>query len=120
HPVDAPHAAWIFAPAAPRVDEVPLEVVAEDLVRALIRRPQLAVARDDEAVDVHRRPRTEGPLVEILAVLVEDLHAPVGAVVDVDAARRGIHRDAVDAVEVTRPLLVRRRPLLPPLHQLLA
>src|SRR5688572_21240319 len=46
HPVHSPHAAGILTPTAPRVQEVSVQVEAEDLVCALISRPQLSIARD--------------------------------------------------------------------------
>ena len=113
----APHAAGILAPAAPGVQKVPIQVVAKDLVRALISRPQLPVARDDEAVDIHRRPRAEGPLVQVGAVLVEDLHAAVRAVVDIHPPGRGVDADAMHVVHVARPRLAARLALLAPLPQ---
>src|SRR5436190_21388364 len=46
HPVHAPHAAGVWTPHPPRVHEVPIQVVLDDLVRPAVGRPQRAVAHD--------------------------------------------------------------------------
>src|SRR5688572_1810871 len=97
-----------------------IEVVAENFVRALVCRPQLAVTGHDETVDVHRRPRTEIPLAQILAVLVEHLYMAVVAVVDEDLAAGRIHSDSMHVEPVPWALLAAAAPLFTPLEQLLA
>ena len=69
-------------------------------------------------MDVRRR-RAEAPLVEVLAVLIEDLHTVVLAVVDEDPPGLSIDCDAVHVVEVAGALFGRRT-LLAPCHQELA
>ena len=59
------------------------------------------------------RTRTEAPLVEILAVLVEHLHAAVAAIVDEHATRLRIDRDAVHVVEVARDASLAALPRCP-------
>src|SRR5262247_1102335 len=86
-PVHAPLAALACAERSPRIQEVSLGVVGEELVRSLIGGPQNTVVAHIDAVDVHRRARTEIPLVEELAILVEHLDAAVVAIVHVDSPR---------------------------------
>src|SRR5689334_6345557 len=99
--VHAPLATLARTKRPPRVQKVSLIVVAEQLVRSLIRGPENSVLTHIDAVDVHRRPRAEIPLVEELAIFVEHLQASVVAIVHVHTARFGIHCDAVHAVEVS-------------------
>ena len=115
----APHPTGEIAPGSERVQEVAVEIVFQDLRRAAVGGPEVAIARDDEQVDVRRR-RTEAPLAQIFPVLVEHLDAMVLPIVDEHLTRLRIDRDAVDVVEVARPLLVRRVPLLAPRRQVLA
>src|SRR5204862_784274 len=54
HAVHAPHAAVEITPGTPRIQEVAVEVVLEDLVRAAVGSPEKSIAVDDEHVDVRR------------------------------------------------------------------
>src|SRR5687768_14098577 len=67
-----------------------------------------------------RRWATEAPLIQELAVLVEDLHAVVGAVVDEYAPRARVDGDPVHIVEIAGPPIVRRRAFLAPGHDIFA
>src|SRR4030095_4183145 len=119
HAVHTPEGAREIAPHAPRVQELPIEAVFEELRRAAIGGPQEAIARDDEHVDVRDPSLTKAPLVEILPVLVEHLHTAVAAIVDEHATRLRIDRDPVNVVEVAGTLLGGRAALAPR-HQVLA
>jgi hypothetical protein len=76
--------------------------------------PEVLVARH---VDVIGEPGV--PLVQVLAVLVEYLHAVIRAIGHVDPAL-GINGDAVHGVEVARTRLLARFAPLPPFEQVLA
>src|SRR5262245_58900030 len=79
--VHAPEPAGEVTPRTPRVEEVSLEVVLQDLARTAIGLPEIAVGGDVEHVDV-RRVVAEFPLIQELAVLVEHLRPVVAAIVD--------------------------------------
>src|SRR3972149_272493 len=51
----------------------------------------------------HRRCTDAAPLVEILSVLVKNLHARIGAVADVNPSLV-VDGDAMDGIELARPL----------------
>ena len=102
------------APRAPVGAQVVLEfavqVELEDAVEDRRDHPDGIVLVDEDA----DRVGDVGPLVEVLAVLGEDLDAVVGAVAHVDAAVP-VHREPVHQVE-----LARTAPEFAPLHQILA
>src|SRR5215471_4338834 len=67
-------------------------MVTEKLIRPLVRSPKNVIGTRIDTVNVDRRPRTEFPLVQKLAVFVKPLQAAFGAVVDVHATRGRIDR----------------------------
>ncbi len=111
----SPEAAGKISPRAPRVQEVSLEIIFQHLGSSAVEGPERSVRADVNQMNV-RRLCAEAPLVEVLAVFVEDLHAMVAAIVYEDVLRDWINRQAVDVVEVRGPL-IRRRALHAPIHQ---
>src|SRR5882762_5200118 len=90
---------------APRIQQLPVQVEFVELeVAVTIRRPEVLVRGH---VDVIRRggPVAEIPLIEELAILIEDLNAPVTSVVDIKSALV-VNGDAVHGIEVVWPLLI--------------
>src|SRR3990172_6513013 len=91
--------AGVRAGLSPSVLVIPVQVVLEDAVRPAVRYPQHLIRRDQMSVGpghdraegvVERRPfRTGREHVEELALLVEDLDAPVPAIDDEEAAVGG-------------------------------
>src|SRR5205823_4347491 len=70
-PMHAPLTALARAKGSPRIEEVSVGVIGEELVRSLVGGPENVVGAHVDAVNVHRRARTEIPLVQKLAVFVE-------------------------------------------------
>src|ERR1019366_2115770 len=124
HPVDAVGRTGKQALTAPGVLQVAVGVVANDPVRTLVGGPHLPlgeVDRVDRGLLLADLAGAGLPHVQELAVLVEHLDAAVAAVVDVDAPRRRVDRDAVHDVEVARTRLHSvDLAALAPLHQVVA
>src|ERR1700680_3328811 len=118
--VRSPQSARLGGHRAPRIQQLPIQVEFVELeIPVTVRRPEVLVRGHE---DVIRRGGAvaEVPLSEELAVLIEDLNAPVASVVDVEPALV-VDRDAVHGIEVVWPhLLAAGLAPLAPRHQELA
>src|SRR5207245_11628251 len=85
--VHAPHAALAGAKRSPGIEEVSAGVVGEELVRSLVGGPENMVGAHVDAVNVHRRARTEIPLVQKFSVFVQLITPAVVWVVSFTAPR---------------------------------
>src|SRR5712692_7100969 len=114
--VRSPESARRGGLGAPRIEQPPLQVKLVELeVPVTVRRPEVLVRSH---VDVIRRGGSvaEVPLVEELAVLIEDLDAAVASIVDVDPALV-VDGHAVNGIEVAWPHLLAVLAPLAPGHQ---
>ena len=102
HLVQLPEGAGERAVGAPRIQQLAVRVVLEDLRVGAVGDPHVLVRVDH---DVVRLAQTR-PLIEELAAPVEDLNAMVGAVGDVDASA-AIGGDAVRPAELAGTVAAR-------------
>ena len=91
----------------------------QHLGTAAVEGPQSAIGADVDQVHVGRLV-ADVPFVEVFAIFVEDLNAVVAAVVDEAVLGLRVDGDAVDVIEVTGALVVRRRAFHSPIEQELA
>src|SRR4249920_879773 len=94
--MNGPEQSWCRAVRAPRVQQMSLQVVLQELVEWSRENPEKSVVADADVV----RLLNVGELVEILPVFVKHLDAIVRAIGDVDAAIF-IDRDRVRRLELT-------------------
>src|ERR1700680_2703769 len=112
----SPPSARLGGHRAPRIQQLPIQVEFAELeVPVTVRRPEVLVRGHEDMI---RRGGSvaEVPLSEELAVLVEDLNAPVASVVDVQPALV-VDGDAVHGIEVVWSHLLAIFAPLAPRHQ---
>src|SRR5262249_51212736 len=117
--VHAPEAAGKVAPDAPRIEEVAVEIVLQHLGSSAIEGPQRAISTDIDKVNI-RRLLTGTPFVQVFAVFIEYLYAMICSIINEHSPCLRIDGDAVDVVEVSWPLVIRRISFLTPVEKELA
>ena len=80
----------------PRRDHLSTEVVLDDLVIVAADGREIPIRSDHDML----RLAETSELLEILAVLIENLNAVIVSIVDEDVTRRWIHRNAVNVAEI--------------------
>src|SRR5262249_4927571 len=105
--VYTPEAAGKIAPDAPRIKEVPIEIIFQHSRCSAVESPKRAVGADVNQVNVGRIV-TRAPFVKIFPIFIKDLNPVVCAVVHEYPASLRVDGDSVHVVHVTRPLLVWR------------
>ena len=108
--VRTPHAARHRSERTPVGLQLAIQIVFQDLVRPAVGNPEMLIGRDMDVVGIGNIV----PLVQVVAVLVENLDARVGTVGDIDAIL-GINRNTMDRIE-----LARSRARFAPLEQVFA
>src|SRR5579863_7163442 len=103
--VRSPQSAGLGGHRAPGIQQPSGQVVLVELeVAVAVRHPEVLVGGHEDVIR-RRVSVAEVPLIEELAVLIEDLNAPVAAVVDVEASLV-VDGDAVHGIEVPWPLFL--------------
>src|SRR3954470_19386001 len=117
--VHPPQRARKIADRSPSIDEAPVEIVLEQLVRQAIEGYHHPVFADHHEVKA-RRAHVDSPLGEVLAVLVEDLDAVVVAIVDEHAPRLHVDGNTMYVVHIAGPRFLARIARLAEVEQELA
>src|SRR5271165_240838 len=100
--VRSPQSAGLGRHGAPGIEQLPVQVVLVKFeVAVSVRHPQVLVGGHEDMI---RRGGSvaQVPLVEEFSILIEDLNAPVAAVVDVQPALV-VNGDAVHGIEIIWP-----------------
>src|SRR5260370_1210955 len=118
HPVYVPQGSGPIALAAPGIEIAPVDIELDDLGRTAVCDPDAAVG--GHVQELRSRRLSGAPLIEELAVFIEDLDAMIGAIGHEDAVGLRVENHAMHVFENSGARIVRRIRRLAKGHQELA